>query len=113
MKRDKEGGQMNIYRKLYVGESIKGKEKSILRKIKYRRPQLQAYVIVLSQKEGEQLEIYHAAMLLQPLYFEKDPWIVGIAASEWEAYELVRKIVEEVHEATKTLEMKKYIQERI
>lgn len=104
---------MNIYRNLYVGESIKGKEKSILRKIKYRRPQLQAYVIVLSQKEGEQLEIYHAAMLLQPLYFEKDPWIVGIAASEWEAYELVRKIAEEVYEATKTLEMKKYIQERI
>ena len=93
---------MNVYRNLYVGESIKGKEKSILRKIKYRRPQLQAYVIVLSQKEGEQLEIYHAAMLLQPLYFEKDPWIVGIAASEWEAYELVRKIAEEVHEATKT-----------
>ena len=104
---------MNIYRNLYVGESIKGKEKSILRKIKYRRPQLQAYVIVLSKKEGEQLEIYHAAMLLQPLYFEKDPWIVGIAASEWEAYELVRKIAEEVHETTKTLEMKKYIQERI
>ena len=104
---------MNIYRNLYVGESIKGKEKSILRKIKYRRPQLQAYVIVLSQKGGEQLEIYHAAMLLQPLYFEKDPWIVGIAASEWEAYELVRKIAEEVHEATKTLEMKKNIQERI
>ena len=45
-------------------------------------------------------------MLLQPLYFEKDSWIVGIAASEWEAYELVRKIAEEVHEATKTLEMK-------
>ena len=63
-------------------------------------------MIVLSQKGGEQLEIYHAAMLLQPLYFEKDPWIVGIAASEWEAYELVRKIAEEVHEATKTLEMK-------
>ena len=89
---------MNVYRNLYVGESIKGKEKSILRKIKYRR---------------QQLEIYHAAMLLQPLYFEKEPWIVGIAASEWEAYELVRKIAEEVHEATKTLEMKKYIQERI
>ena len=113
MKRDKEGGRMNIYRNLYVGNSFKGIEKAILRKIKYRRPQVQAYVIVLSQKEGEQFEIYHTAMLLQPLYFEQNPLIIGIAGSELEAYELVEEIAEEVYEATKTLEMKKYIQERI
>lgn len=104
---------MNIYKNLYVGDSFKGKEKAILRNIKRKRPQLQAYVIVLSQKEGEQLEIYHTAMLLQPLYFRQDSWIIGIAANEPEAYALVEEIAKEVYKATKTLEIKKYIQERI
>lgn len=113
MRRDKEGGRMNIYKNLYVGDSLKGKEKTVLRNIKRKRPQLQAYVIVLSRKEGEQLEIYHTAMLLQPLYFREDPWIIGIAANEPEAYALVEEIAGEVYEATKTFEIKKYIQERI
>lgn len=104
---------MNIYKNLYVGDSLQGKEKRILRNISRKKPQFQGYVIVLSQKEGEQLEIYHTAMLLQPIYFRKDLWIIGVAANELEAYELVEEIAKEVYEATKTLGIKKYIQERI
>lgn len=104
---------MRIYRKLYVSASLRGRERTVLRKIRRGKVQVSCYVIVLSEKEGEQLEIYHAAMFHQRLFRETKPLIVGLASGEQDAYELVMQIAEEVYEKTNTLNIKQYILERV
>ena len=84
---------MKFYRKLYVGDTIK-KPNKIKRKLKKYAKLPNIYVIAYMQ-ESNRLEIYHSLMMQQWYYKEYQPYIIGIAASQEEAMEIIQQIAEE------------------
>lgn len=103
---------MKFYRQLYCSDTLKKRQRRIIWKIKHNAGQASIYVVALSPKEGEQLEIFHAGQLLQKYYKYAPPSIIGIADGYQEAVELTVRIAQEVYDRTGGLEIKKYLKER-
>lgn len=101
---------MKFYRHLYCSESLKKRKRKIIWKIKHNAGQVSVYVIALSDKKDEQLEIFHSGQLLQRYYRIYPPYIIGIADGYTEAIELFQSIAEEVYRQTGGLDIKGYIQ---
>lgn len=100
---------MKFYRHLYCSESLKKRKRKVIWKIKHNAGQISVYVITLSDKADEQLEIFHSGQLLQSYYKCYPPCIIGIADGYGEALELVKNIAEEVYQQTGGLDIKGYI----
>lgn len=101
---------MRFYKNLYVGDTVK-KPNQIKNKLKRGSKLLGIYVVALASGE-DQLEIYHSLLLQQPYYKEKNPFIIGIAASYDEAVSIVCRITEETVEQNQNADLKKYLSER-
>ena len=57
---------MRYYRRLYWGEDLKKKKEKIIRRLNTGKLQRDIYVLVLPEHGSNQLEIYNAALFLQP-----------------------------------------------
>lgn len=90
---------MKFYKNLYIGDTITNPER-IKRKLKLHKKLLPPVYIIAYAKENGQLEIYSSLLLKQWYYKENPPYVVGIAASEEEAYDIIRQIAEEAIKAT-------------
>lgn len=101
------------YSDLYVGQKIKNKSKSIIRKINKGVGQLGAYVITLAANEADQLEILSANFILDKMAQEVCPLIIGIAGSHDEAVGMVAEIVDEVLAETKTTDVRLFIENKV
>ncbi len=97
---------------LYIGDSVQGRKKKIIRKIKASKLQIDAYVIAFPSNDENLLDIYPSYVLLQPHYKRIDITIVGIAYGYEDALLLVQRIVEEVYKKTGNLDIEKYINHR-
>ena len=71
---------MKWYRKLYVGETAGKDRYRIVGKVRWNRPQRNAYLITLAANESDLLDIYPANTMLWP-YFRKNT-MEGIVAKE-------------------------------
>lgn len=100
---------MKFYRHLYCSESLQKRKRKVIWKIKHHAGQISVYVITLSDKADEQLEIFHSGQLLQSYYKSYPPYIIGIADGYKEAIELTQSIAEEVYRCTGGLDIKSYI----
>lgn len=89
---------MKFYKNLYLGDTITNPER-IKRKLKLHKKMLSVYIIAYA-KENRQLEIYNSLLLQQWYYKENPPYVIGIAGSEEEAYEIIRQMTEEAIQAT-------------
>ncbi len=98
---------MKFYKNLYVGDTISNPDK-IKRKLKKHAKLVNVYVIVYAAQE-KRLEIYHSLMLQQYYYRENPPYIVGIAGSQEEANELIRRIAEEAVQRTGKADLVGYL----
>lgn len=103
---------MRYLKKLYISEGLKGREKEVIRHLENGDFQFRVYLIALPEKEENQLEIYHSAMLLQEWYRKKDVFVAGIAKGYEEALALVREITQETYENTGDVKIRQYILER-
>ena len=56
------------------------------------------------------MEVIPASLLRQPYYQKQDLFVLGIAGSKQEAYELVRQLIEEVYQETGGVALREYIQ---
>lgn len=84
---------MEFYQNLYVGESVR-KVNTVKRKLRTGAGQFSVYLIALSHN-SDQLDIFHCALLKQKYFDRKNLYIVGIAGSKGEAFQLVGKMLGE------------------
>lgn len=104
------GAKLEYHSRLYLSESISESKLDKIKQKLEKRPLLcPVYLIALSRNPGDQLEIIHAAQLVQD-YYEKYPlYVIGIAAGYEEAVELVERIVQECIRTRGDCALKEYL----
>ena len=103
---------MRYYRRLYWGEDLKKKKEKIIRRLNTGKLQRDIYVLVLPEHGSNQLEIYNAALFLQPDFPNDDFFVVGIVRGYEAALELVEEIAGKVYEQTGAADIRTYLLER-
>lgn len=100
---------MRYSTELYIGEDLEKKKEKVIRKLEEGKFQPGIQLIVLAQNPQNQLEIFSAALLLQPSYPKCDLLVVGITKSYEEALEYVENLVQTVYNETKSTDVRSYI----
>ena len=100
---------MKYYYNLYLDDYVASNKTEIIKKLENNEWQLEVYLIVLSSRIGDQLEIYNSSLLLQKSFRKEELLIVGITKGYNESLEVVEKIMQEVYDNTKGTDMKSYI----
>lgn len=99
---------MNIYKYLYIGDTVKKPEKAI-KKLKRHKKQPWLYVIVYDSGT-DRLAVYHSLMLSQWYYKENPPGcIVGLANGREEAFDVIERIAQESLAATGQAQLVTYL----
>ena len=99
---------MELYPRLYVGESVNNPDK-LIHKLQKHAKRVNAYVITLSKNPYDQLEIYQAGYLSQKYYKENPPYIIGIASNYEEAVGIITRIAEASVLARGDCRLKEYL----
>jgi hypothetical protein len=102
---------MKWYDDLYVGESIKGKEKRIKWKIEHRAGMISIYVIAFASNPDNLLDMIPARDLMQKAYPKDDLKIIGLAKGYKEGIDLIRQIMDETYRATGGVDVYAYLKE--
>jgi hypothetical protein len=102
---------MKWYDDLYVGESIKGKEKRIKWKIEHRAGMLSIYVITFASNPDNLLDMIPARELMQKAYPKDDLKIIGLAKGYKEGVDLITQIIDETFRATGGVDVYRYLEE--
>lgn len=96
--------------RLYLGESIKGKNLDKIKKKLEKKPLFSSvFLVTLSRNASDQLELYVSKELGRSYYKNNPPCIVGIAGDREEAIGLVEKIVRECLQARGDCALKEYL----
>jgi len=96
-------------KELYLGPSVKEKEKQIKKHLFRRALQPDLQVLMLSQSKQEQIEVMPAVLFRQK-HFPQLQWhLLGLAAGKEEAFSLVQEIAEETYRETGDCDMKTYL----
>lgn len=99
---------MRFIENLYLGEMAGRKAGKLKRKIKKGSLTTGAYVLCLPDDPAEPVEFFQARLLRQDYYKRHEPLIIGLAADEDEAIELVSKIVKDCIVKTGSLRLRQY-----
>lgn len=99
---------MKFYRRLYVGESV-GKVNKVKWKLRTGAGQFSVYLISLANTR-DQLDIFHCSLLQQKYFDKKNLYVVGLAKSKGEAYQLVGKMLADTLEAGMGGDIKSFLQ---
>ena len=99
---------MKYYYDLYMSPSLIKKKKTIIRKLNHNQFQINRFVIVLSDKAEEYLEIYNSTILTQKLFEDKELFVVGITDSQEDALRFIADVTQKVYEETKDADLKSY-----
>lgn len=98
---------MYFYKDLFVGESIRGKEKKICRKLKHGAGMLNVHVIALNS--GRDLfDIYHCAFFKQKVLRKRPLCIIGLAGSYEEAVSMVTDMIRDIYQKEGNTDIKAY-----
>lgn len=103
---------MNWYTDLYLGKSAREKKEKLIQKIESGKTPVNTYLLTLADGEANQLEIVPAWNLRFSRIRQRLPLIVGIGCGRDEAFELVRRITEEVYRETKGADLRGYFAQR-
>ena len=98
------------YKNLYVGKTVVGKEKKVIRQINRGRFLPGLYLITYAANEIDQLDILNSKYLLQKKVRESLPCIVGIAFGYQEALDLITEMATETYDSTGTCNIRSYLQ---
>lgn len=103
---------MKFADELYWGAAAELNKRRILSDLRHDRFCPAAYVIALSEKDGELMEIIPSGLLCSRLYKKThdttDLKVVGIGLTKGEAEAVMCVIAEDVYRNTNTFEIKKY-----
>ena len=94
---------------LYLGESVRGKEKEIRRKLRTNAGILGVHILSISLQPEEMIDIFPAALLKQRAFPRDELRVFGLAGSWEEALSMLRGIAEETMEATGDADMRSFL----
>lgn len=101
---------MKLCKPLYLSPSIKNPRK-LLHGLKSSKKAGFFYVLTISNST-DQLDIYPACVLKQPVYRKISPIIVGLASNRQEAFDLILRITEDSLAKTSHYNLKSYLLNR-
>ncbi len=101
---------VRLYKNLLVGDQIRYKKYQVIWKLKHNKIQLGVYIILLAPDPQNLMEIIPASLLRQSYYQRQELFVLGIAGSKEEAYEIARQLIEEVYRHTGGTALREYIQ---
>ncbi len=102
---------MKWYDKLYIGESIKGKEKRIRWKIEHNAGMLSVYVITLASNPDNLLDMISSKELMQRAYPKEALRIIGLAGGYDEGIRLIAQIIDDTYQNTGDTDVYNYLKE--
>ncbi len=100
---------MKWYYNLFLGEKIAPKYKQTVLKIKNRELTPNVYVIALASNPQNLLDILPAREFLQNGYPKEQIRVIGLAEGKREAFEVTRRIVDEVYQKTGNTNVREYL----
>lgn len=100
---------MELYNKLYIGDSLQKDRDKIIENIKAGKQKLQIHCITLPANPHNLLEIIDYHYLMDPHYKDIKLDVIGIAGSREEAIHLVSTIITIVYEKTNAFDIKKFL----
>ncbi|MBQ7463716.1 MAG: hypothetical protein IJS86_02535 [Lachnospiraceae bacterium] len=99
---------MRFIDRLYFGERAKRKSARLVKKIRKGSRMTGAYVVCLPENGSDPMEFFSARLLSQEYYKTHEPVILGIAADEDEAVEVVNSIIKDCIEKTGSVDIRNY-----
>ena len=104
---------MRWYRRLYLGPAAARHINSIQKKAGEGKPMPGVYYITPSVSDGGLLDIFHNALLQQPVFSDiQNTDVIGVAFGKTEAAELVREIIEDIYRQTGGLDIKNHFKDQ-
>ncbi|MCR5719755.1 MAG: hypothetical protein K6F84_04240 [Lachnospiraceae bacterium] len=83
--------------RIYIGQELEEKNHYILmEKLKKDPVKAGLYILILSENEGEEMEIIKSCELLRPVYKYRDIKVCGIAKNRDDAFMLVKDMAEDI-----------------
>lgn len=101
---------MRLYKDLLVGDQIGYRKYQIIWKLKRNKFQMGVFVILTAPDPQNLMEIVPAPLLRQSYYQRQDLFVLGLAGSKQEAYELVCQLIERIYKQTGGVALHEYIQ---
>ena len=96
---------------LYLGEGIEERKLDKIKKRLEKKPLFaNVYLIVPARNPVDQLEYFDARQLIQPYYQDASFLVLGIAASQGEANELVERMVQDCLKERGDCKLREYFQ---
>ena len=99
---------MLFHKKLYLDDNTSENKRKIIRKLKHNKLTLGVYVIVLSESDTDQLEIYPSYVLLQKAFNDMEITVVGIASDLDSSRELLVRMTDDCLKETGKVSFKEY-----
>lgn len=103
--------KIEIYYNLYVGEYMKKRQASVIRKLIQGKSQPGVYLITLSQGEQNQLEFFSSLLIKQHVFDNSSLFVAGLASDYEEALEVVEQITQDVLRANGDTDIRNYLLE--
>ena len=100
------------YKDLYLGETVRGKEKKMMRRLEEGKPVPGIWLVTIASNEKNHLDLLPADFLLQSALRSRCPMIVGIAFTRAEALEILQRIVQEVYRETEDANIRAWLLKR-
>ena len=104
--------RIKCYCDLYVSDSLKKKQNSVLKNLMERKLSYPVYILTLSGGEQNHLEFFSSLLIQQHFYDEKELFIVGLAGDYMSAADLTAEIAVDVQKCTGGMDIRSYILNR-
>lgn len=100
------------YKYLYLGETVKGKEKKVMRRLEKGKPVPGVWLVTLASNVQNNLDLLPADFLMQKPLRILCPLIVGIGFTRVEAMMILLRITAEVYETTGKMNIRSWLLEK-
>lgn len=100
------------YKYLYLGETVRGKEKKVMRRLEKGKPVPGIWLVTLASNEKNNLDLLPADFLVQKALRNLCPMIVGIGFTRVEAMMILLRITAEVYEDTGKMNIRLWLTEK-
>ncbi len=94
---------------LYLGESVRGKEKEIRRKLRKNAADPGVHLLSISLQQGEMIDIIPSALLRQKAFPREELRVFGLAGSRDEAIDMLTDICRETMDVTGNADMRSFL----
>ena len=100
---------LNWYPSLYLGESVKHKSRQLRFQLYRRKPVKDIWLITLASNGRDALDLVSSTYLIQPLFAEQLPMVIGLAKGRAEAIDVVTEMTEACYAETGDADLRSWL----